>query len=86
MPNNATACSIECVRNSRTGCAAKPTEPLLITFSQAAELLGISRPTLYAWAKIDGFPVVRLGGCLRISMEGLRQWVQQQAEHSGGAV
>ena len=51
------------------------TEPLLVSMTEAAQLLSVSRPTLYAWAKLDGFPVIRLGGCVRVSVEGLRRWI-----------
>ena len=59
-------------------------EPLLVSMTEAAQLLSVSRPTLYAWAKLDGFPVIRLGGCVRVSVEGLRRWIEQQSTSEVG--
>lgn len=33
------------------------------TPTEAAEVASVSRPTLYRWMKMDGFPVARIGGC-----------------------
>ena len=55
-------------------------EPLAVTMTQAAQLLGVSRPTVYRLAKIPGFPVVRLGGCTRVLVDDLREWARQQAQ------
>lgn len=54
--------------------------PLAITMTQAAQLLGVSRPTLYRLAKTPGFPVIHLGGCTRILVDDLREWARQQAK------
>ncbi len=54
-------------------------EPLAISFAKAAALLGISRPTMYALARRDGFPVFSVGSRRLISVEGLRRWVAAQA-------
>ena len=51
--------------------------------SEAAEVLGISRPTLYRLLHQEGFPVFSVGGRRLISAEGLRAWVGRQ---SGGEV
>lgn len=50
--------------------AVKPTE--------AARLLDVSRPTLYQWMNRADFPVVRIGGCVRIPIDDLREWVRAQ--------
>lgn len=42
-------------------------------------MLEISRPTLYRWMHKEGFPVCRIGGCVRIPVDDLREWVRQQA-------
>lgn len=55
-----------------------PIEPLAVTMTQAAQLLGVSRPTLYRLAKLPGFPVVHLGGCTRVLVFDLQGWVRQQ--------
>ena len=54
--------------------------PLAITMTQAAQLLGVSRPTLYRLAKTPDFPVIHLGGCTRILVDDLREWARQQAK------
>ena len=55
-------------------------EPLAVTMTQAAQLLGVSRPTLYRLAKLPGFPVIHLGGCTRILVDDLRTWARQQTK------
>lgn len=57
-----------------------PIEPLAVTMTQAAQLLGVSRPTLYRLAKLPGFPVIHLGGCSRVLADDLRAWARQQAQ------
>lgn len=56
----------------------KKCEPLAVTMTQAAQLLNVSRPTIYRLAKTPDFPVVHLGGCTRVLVEGLREWAQRQ--------
>lgn len=53
-------------------------EPLAVSMSEAARLLNVSRPTVYRLAKMQGFPVVRLGGCVRVPVDSLREWVKRQ--------
>ena len=56
-------------------------ERLAYSPAEAAEALGISRPTLYnTLLNRPGFPVFRVGGRVLISTEGLREWVRRQAE------
>ena len=57
-----------------------PIEPLAVTMTQAAQLLGVSRPTLYRLAKLPDFPVIHLGGCTRMLVDDLRAWARQQAQ------
>lgn len=59
-----------------------PIEPLAVTMTQAAQLLGVSRPTLYRLARTPGFPVVHLGGCTRVLVDDLRAWARQQGRDS----
>lgn len=54
-------------------------EPVAVNMTQAAQLLGVSRPTVYRLAKMPGFPVVHLGGCTRVLVDDLREWTRQQA-------
>lgn len=52
---------------------------LAYTVTQAAEAVGISRPTLYEWMRLDGFPVVRIGGTVRIPVDSFREWLNERA-------
>lgn len=52
---------------------------IALTVTQAARLACVSRPTLYRWMNIDGFPVARIGGCVRIPTEAFRVWLEKQA-------
>ena len=55
-------------------------EPLTISASEAAKLLGISRPMIYQLMRRADFPVFSCGTRKHISTEGLRAWVRTQAE------
>lgn len=52
---------------------------LAFTPSQAAMAASVSRPTIYRWMRLDGFPVARIGGCTRIPAEAFREWLNRQA-------
>lgn len=52
---------------------------LVYTVSEAAAAASVSRPTIYRWMHIDGFPVARIGGCTRIPAEAFKRWLNQQA-------
>ena len=54
-------------------------EKLAFTITEAAKAAGVSRPTIYRWTHIQGFPVVRIGGCTRIPAKLFEQWINQQA-------
>lgn len=59
-----------------------PAEPVAVNMTQAAQLLGVSRPTLYRLARTPGFPVVHLGGCTRVLVSDLQDWARQQGRDS----
>jgi len=59
-----------------------PAEPVAVNMTQAAQLLGVSRPTLYRLARTPGFPVVHLGGCTRVLVSDLQDWARQQGRGS----
>ena len=56
-------------------------EPLTVSVTEAARLLGISRPTMYAIIRREDFPSFRVGGRRLISLAGLQRWI---AEQTGG--
>ena len=59
-----------------------PAEPVAVNMTQAAQLLGVSRPTLYRLSRSPGFPVVHLGGCTRVLVSDLQDWARQQGRDS----
>lgn len=58
-------------------------EPLAISPAQAAELLGVSKPTIYTLIHQGAFPAFKVGRRTIISTEALRAWVLAQAEKKG---
>jgi len=57
----------------------EPSQLLLLTIEQAAKSLNISRALFYTLlAKNEGPPVIRLGRSVRISVDSLRRWVEEQ--------
>lgn len=54
-------------------------ERIAYTATEAATAAGVSRPTLYRWMKLEGFPVARIGGCTRIPVDEFRRWLEAQA-------
>ena len=51
---------------------------ITISVNEAAQMLGVSRPTLYALMKNKDFPAFKLGGRRLISREGLVKWIAAQ--------
>ena len=54
-------------------------EKLAFTVKEAAEAVGVSRPTIYEWMKIEGFPVARVGGCVRIPVRAFERWIEERS-------
>ena len=54
-------------------------EHIAYTPANAAKVAEVSRPTIYRWMKMEGFPVARIGGCTRIPAEAFRRWLEHQA-------
>ena len=57
-------------------------DKLAYSITEAAQLLGVSRPTLYALRGQPGFPAFRVGNRRLSSVEGLRDWIRSQTEVS----
>jgi excisionase family DNA binding protein len=52
---------------------------ILLRVQEAADLLGLSRATMYELlASNKQIPVVRIGRAVRIPLAGLQTWVDQQ--------
>lgn len=54
-------------------------EKLALTVNEAAELLGVSRCTVYNLIHRADFPTLKVGGRRLISRALLARWVEQQA-------
>lgn len=54
-------------------------KPVAVSVAKAAEMLGVSRPTVYSLIHQSGFPAFKVGNRTLISVSGLKAWVEQQA-------
>lgn len=52
------------------------TEKLTLSVSEAAEALGICTKQCYDLTHVDGFPAIRIGRRIRVSKDGLREWIR----------
>lgn len=52
---------------------------LAFNLSQAAESIDVSRPTMSALVRTEGFPAFRIGSQWRIPVEAFREWLNKQA-------
>ena len=60
------------------------TEKMLLTIPEVAQALGLSRSTVYnSLLHRPDFPVIRLGGSVRVNREKLQAWLDARTE--GGA-
>ena len=55
-------------------------DKLAYSITETAQVLGVSRPVVYNLIRQPGFPVFQIGGRKLVSVEGLRDWVRNQAE------
>lgn len=53
-------------------------EKIALTVPEAAELLGVSRPTVYQLMRAEDFPAFKVGRRTLISRSGLADWVEAQ--------
>ena len=58
-------------------------ERLLLRPSEAAEVLGMGRTKVYAMLASGELPSVRIGKSVRIPVEALRRWIQDQTAEQG---
>lgn len=54
-------------------------EKLTFTAKEAAQAANVSMPTLYAWTKTAGFPVVKVGRKLVVPIDAFKRWLEAQA-------
>lgn len=54
-------------------------ERILITVREVMEMTGTSRPTIYAWTEIEGFPLVKIGRRKLVHREGFMKWIAERA-------
>ena len=55
-------------------------DKLAYSLTETAQVLGVSRPTVYALIKQPGFPVFQIGGRKLVSVEGSKNWIRDQTE------
>lgn len=53
---------------------------LCVTPAEAAEMVGVSKPIIYQLCNRADFPTIRFGRAIRIPVDGLRAWLDQQAQ------
>jgi excisionase family DNA binding protein len=61
-------------------------EKIALSVAEAAEALGVSKPTVYELIHRDDFPSFKIGARQLISRSGLEAWVQAQALSSSREV
>ena len=62
-------------------------EPIAVRASEAAKMLGVSRPKIYELAARDDFHgVFKFGGCTLFSVEAMREWVRMQCGQNDAAL
>lgn len=60
-------------------------DKLAYSTAETAEVLGVSRPTVYTLMKRADFPAFKVGSRSLVSAEGLRAWIQAQVERGESA-
>lgn len=50
----------------------------LLTVPEMAKILKISRSKAYALIKEKGFPIIKIGKCIRISQKSIFSWLNKQ--------
>ncbi|MCF2717427.1 helix-turn-helix domain-containing protein [Paenibacillus sp. UKAQ_18] len=52
--------------------------PIILKVTEVAEILGISRRVAYDILDRNGFPLVRIGRCKRVSRTAFFNWLEDQ--------
>lgn len=58
-------------------------QKLTYTAKEAAQAANVSMPTIYAWTKIKGFPVVKVGRKVVVPIDAFKRWLEEQAASNG---
>lgn len=56
---------------------------IMVPAKEAAAMMNVSMPTFYQLAASDGFPAIRVGKKILISVDGLKKW---EEEHRGSSI
>jgi excisionase family DNA binding protein len=62
------------------------TETILLRAEEVALLLGLGRTKVYEMVAAGELPAVRIGRCLRVPREDLRQWVRLRIQEQADTV
>jgi excisionase family DNA binding protein len=57
-------------------------EKLTYSIPEAAKVLGVSAPTVYALAKSKNFPILHIGKRKLIPIAGLNEWIKNNTAQS----
>jgi excisionase family DNA binding protein len=60
----------------------EPPHKLLLTIKEAAQLAGVSIPTMYQWMNNEGLPNLKIGRVRRIPRQELENWIKEKAHGS----
>ncbi|MCW5756073.1 MAG: helix-turn-helix domain-containing protein [Phycisphaeraceae bacterium] len=58
----------------------EPATPLLLREREAANMLGVSPRTLFAWREAEGLPYLKLGRTVRYPLPELQRWAAARVE------
>jgi excisionase family DNA binding protein len=55
---------------------------ILVRVVEAAEMLSLGRSKTYALVQAGVIPSIKIGGCVRISVDALHEFLRNQAENN----
>ena len=55
-------------------------DKLAVSVPEAARLLSLGKNAMYALARSEGFPSVKVGGRIIIPLHALNEWVEDEAK------
>lgn len=65
---------------------AERMDRMTLSVAEAAEQLGVSTRFAYDLANRADFPTIRLGRRIRVSRDGLREWVHNKEQNRNAAM